>query len=384
MKNVPSIVIFGDFYPHISVSERLNNFNINNKVNWWFKEFLEETDLRIVNLESPLTESIQTPIKTGPALRGDVIGLDFLQKISCNMVTLANNHIMDYGKQGLFDTMRFLDDKEICKVGAGVNLKNSKQIKYVNIKDKKIAILNFAENEWSTSIKPDDPGASSLDPVSNFNDIQLAKSNSDTVLVITHGGHENYNLPSPRMKNIFRFFIDAGADAVVNHHPHCVSGYEIYKEKPIFYSVGNFIFENKSEKSQNWTIGMGVKLMFSDTEVKYDFQFFKQCKDEKSLLDQLTETELKDIEFRIYSWNKIISSDADLQDHFDKWVQTNKKQYLSYFEPHNFRLVRLLQRKNLLPSLWSSRKKEYMLNLVRCEAHRDVLISILENENSNT
>lgn len=175
MKNVPSVVIFDDFYPHLSVSERLNNFDINNKVNWWFKEYLEETDLRIVNLESPLTESIQTPIKTGPALRGDVVRLDFLQKIDCNMVTLANNHIMDYGKQGLLDTIRFLDDKEICKVGAGVNLKNSKQIKYVNIKDKKIAILNFAENEWSTSIKPNDPGASSLDLVSNFNDIQFAK-----------------------------------------------------------------------------------------------------------------------------------------------------------------------------------------------------------------
>ena len=104
--------------------------------------------------------------------------------------------------------------------------------------DVNIAVLNFAENEWSTA-SSDKPGANPINPISNFNSINITKESVDIVIVITHGGHEMYRLPSPRMKELYRFYIDAGADIVINHHTHCTSGYEKYNGKFIFYSIGN-------------------------------------------------------------------------------------------------------------------------------------------------
>ena len=81
-------------------------------------------------------------------------------------------------------------------------------------------------------------------PIQQFYKIQEAKENADYVLVIVHGGIEHYQLPTSRMIETYRFFIDAGADAVVNHHQHCYSGYERYKSKPIIYGLGNLLFDN--------------------------------------------------------------------------------------------------------------------------------------------
>ena len=78
-------------------------------------------------------------------------------------------------------------------------------------------------------------------------DIQIAKEDNDLVIVIVHGGREHYQLPTPKQRERFRFYADAGADFVVGHHTHCYSGYEIYKGKPIFYSLGNFIFDYKKK-----------------------------------------------------------------------------------------------------------------------------------------
>jgi poly-gamma-glutamate synthesis protein (capsule biosynthesis protein) len=71
--------------------------------------------------------------------------------------------------------------------------------------------------------------------------------NSNYTILIVHGGHETFEYPRPRMKKLYRYFIDVGVDVVIGHHTHCFSGHEIYKGKPIFYSLGNFVFD------QNWS-----------------------------------------------------------------------------------------------------------------------------------
>ena len=291
---------------------------------------------------------------------------------------------MDYGKKGLEDTLNYLNDYDIDYIGSGLNKNDSKKIKYFTKNGLKIAILNFAENEWSTSINDNDPGASSLNEISNFYDIQEAKTNADKIVVITHGGNEMYNLPSPRFKELLRFFVDAGADAIINHHTHCVSGYEIYKEKPIFYSLGNFIFENTDNINPIWNIGMGVKLIFSKNDIKFEIKYFKQCYNSNLLLQELTNEETRNIKLEMDKLNKIIISDDLLKMEFNKWVQMNIKQYNYYLEPHNINIISSLQNRNYFPSFWSSKKRKYLLNLIRCESHKEVLISILKNENSNT
>ena len=110
--------------------------------------------------------------------------------------------------------------------------------------------------------------------MSVFNQIQEAKSKADFIVVVAHGGHEHYNLPSPRMKKWYRFFVDAGASAVVTHHTHIISGYEVYKDAPIFYSLGNFLFDWEGERNKPWNKSMIIRLHFEKAKpVTFHMEF---------------------------------------------------------------------------------------------------------------
>src|SRR5690606_34911013 len=123
----------------------------------------------------------------------------------------------------------------------------------------KIAIINIAENEWASATDTS-AGANGMDLIDDVKSIQEAKSQSDFVLVIVHGGHEYYNLPSLRMQKQYRFYIDNGADLVVGHHSHCISGMETYKNKKIYYSLGNFLF-TKPSVFKGWYNGLILEVI---------------------------------------------------------------------------------------------------------------------------
>lgn len=128
-----------------------------------------------------------------------------------------------------------------------------------------MAVINCCEHEFSIA-NENSPGANPLNPIRQFYSITTARKKADFVLVVVHGGHELFQLPSLRMQETYQFFIDAGADAVVNHHQHCYSGYEIYKEKPIFYGIGNFGFDITPKRVYtSWNYGYLVELEFGIT-----------------------------------------------------------------------------------------------------------------------
>src|SRR4030042_2350299 len=204
----------------------------------------DHADFRIVNLETPITiKNKQNKIlKTGPHLcTTKATILPSLEKLRINLVTLANNHIMDYGRPGLLDTLTSLKGAEIATVGAGLNLRDAARPFILEKERLRIGILNFAENEWASATTRK-PGANPLDLIENHKQIHEAKKMSEFVIVIIHGGHEYCHFPSPKMTKLYRFYADSGASVIVGHHPHCISGYEVYKGVPIFYSLGNFIF----------------------------------------------------------------------------------------------------------------------------------------------
>jgi len=242
--------------------------------------------------------------------------------------------------------------------------------------------LNFTENEWSTT-HGSKAGANPIDPVLNFNLIRDAKTKANQVIVITHGGHELYNLPSVNMKNLFHFYIEAGADIVINHHTHCVSGFELYNNKPIFYSLGNFLFDNSGEKFSEWNIGAASDIEVNSESLSFSIHYFYQCHKEANVR-LLKDDKLKNQLEKIEELNGIILDDEKLELAFEKWKQIVEKNYLSLIEPHNFKNLLRLQNRGLFPTVWSKRKKEYLLNLIRCESHRELLIKILEDANSNS
>lgn len=182
---------------------------------------------------------------------------------------------MDYGVEGLISTLKYCDG-EISVVGAGLNKAESTKPFIFECKGRKYGIINVCENEWSTTERAD-PGCCPLDEITLWSIINDACHKVDSLIVIIHGGHEGYDLPSPRMVRLYRWCIDLGADAVIGHHTHCFSGYEIYKDKPIVYSLGNWLFD-RIEKDDKWNYGALAELDFNPNGVvKLALHPYEQC-----------------------------------------------------------------------------------------------------------
>lgn len=337
--------------------------------------FIKQSDVAITNLECPLTSYEGKSKKSGPNLKASEKAIEALKFAGFNMVTLANNHIMDYGESGLNSTVLKCKEAGIDYVGIGSNDRNARKPVYKTVDGVVVAFINFCENEWSTA-KENRSGANSLNPILNYYDITEAKQKADHVIVIVHGGHEEYSLPSPRMKMTYRFFVDAGASVVIGHHTHTFSGYEVYKNSPIFYSLGNFIFDWNGRTNSKWNRGFAVKLNFNAKNLFFELVPFIQG-DKHPGARLLNETENVMFTEEISTLNSQIDSDEVLNSKFKELLKSRKRNYLSILEPYRNKLFLSLYHRGILPSLLSRRKKKSILNLIRCESHRDLLINVL-------
>ena len=347
-----------------------------------FLDLVKSSDFSISNMEIPVTDHDIPISKTGPALKGNAGVTGFLKAVNFNLLTLATNHIYDLGKEGLNDTIENIKTAELDYVGAGLNLSDAKRTYYTKFNNGlKLAIVNFTENEWSVA-NHNRAGANPINPVENFYQIKEAKEQADKVIVISHGGSPLYPLPTPRMKKLFHFYIDAGADAVINHHTHCVSGFEEYKGKPIYYSLGNFLFDSQKIKDPNWFEGMAVELTLSKESISHKYHTFDQCKGEPVLKLHKGDSKKK-MDEKISRLNKILNDDEKLRQAFEEFTESKRHLYESYLEPHSNKYFHFLRKKGFFPYLLSKKKKRLLLNLTRCESHREVLHNILINENSN-
>lgn len=176
--------------------------------------------------------------------------VEILQKMGVDIVSLANNHALDYGPDALLDTFDTLDGADIDYVGAGINLDRAKAPIYYSIGDKTIAYVAASRVVFDMSWYASENGLGMIgtyDPSLILESIEEAEANSDFVVVFVHWGVERAKYPEDYQRNLATKYIDAGADAVVGCHPHVMQGIEFYKGKPIAYSLGNFWF-NKSTK----------------------------------------------------------------------------------------------------------------------------------------
>ena len=329
-----------------------------------------------------MTQHTRAIKKSGPAIKAKRIVAKRLSEMGINLVALANNHIMDFGPEGLKDTIGCLVDEDLAYVGAGICLEEAKKPYIITVDGKKLVVLNFCENEWSTT-QGAYMGANPIDEIANYYQIQKAKDSADYVLVIAHGGHEHYSLPSPRIKKLYRFYADAGATAVVAHHTHCSSGYEVYNGVPIMYSLGNFFFANSGKRNSHWNKGMLALLNFQPNSCSFKFVHFDQCNGD-SKVKIVTEDESSIRNREIDKLNLLIQDDFRFNKEYQFFLESNYKMYRSYLEPHSNRCLNFLQNRRILPSLWSKKKKIYLLNLVRCESHHDVILNLLKDEVSHS
>ena len=368
------ILIAGDFCPcdRVKSAFELGEFD---KVLGGVKPVVESADYSIVNFECPIVKGGETPIsKVGPNLYCSERGLKAVKYAGFDCVTLANNHFYDYGDEGVKNTLAYCEKYAIDYVGGGNDIDEASKVLYKKTKGQTLAVVNCCENEFSIATKTT-AGSNPLNPIQQYYAIKEARKFADRVLVIVHGGHEHFQLPSLRMVETYRFFIDAGADAVVNHHQHCYSGYELYQGKPIFYGLGNFCFDSPRHHSGIWTEGYVVMVDF-DNDMP-DFQLFpyKQCTDNPNI-ELLSQDAFND---KLNELNSIITDSSALQMAIDRYYQTCVNQYANLFEPIYNRYYFAAKLRGWLPSLISKNRKRFAENYIVCESHRDKMLFWLKN-----
>ena len=177
-----------------------------------------------------------------------------LSLLSADIVSVANNHVYDYGETALLDTLDTLETYKIPYVGAGRNLDEAREIVYFQAGDMKIAYVSATQVERSYvyTREATDTRAGVLrtyDPAVFLDVIRRAKENSDFVVVYVHWGTEGVSRFEADQQRLGHQYIDAGADLVIGDHPHCLQGVEYYKGVPIFYSLGNFWFNSKTRET---------------------------------------------------------------------------------------------------------------------------------------
>jgi len=369
------ILITGDFYGG-NRADRLIRDGLYLAIFNDFLPLIQESDISVTNLESALTDFAIPCFKTGPAIKASPKTIEALKFAGFNLLTLANNHIMDYGVKGLYDTMELCKKNNIDFCGVGKDLQDAKQVFYKKVRNTKLAFINIAENEFSTTTG-EEPGANPLNSITNFYSIQEAKRNADYVFVIVHGGHEKYNLPSPRMKQTYRFFIDSGANAVIGHHTHCYSGYELYNGGYIFYSLGNFLFDHASYRNSQWNFGYAVRFIVTPKQLNYDIIPYEQSNYEHGIR-VLDEAKKDSFLTSLANLNKVISDDKLLSEEFSLFVQKSSLWYNGFLEPYSSTFLHFLRRRGYIPSFLGKKKRLLLWNLIRCESHREVILKILE------
>ncbi|MFO7888760.1 MAG: CapA family protein [bacterium] len=367
------ILVAGDFCPEFRPQE----LQIQNLPELVFNNFLEElkdNDLNVIDLECPLMESGKPIRKSGPNIFALPINIELLKFGRIGLVAMANNHIGDYGAEGIIDTMNLCHKNGIATVGVGRNISEARQPYIANLKGRRVAFINITENEWSNT-HGEMPGANPLDLIDNQKDIKQARREADHVIVVFHGGNEFYELPSPRIKKVLHYFADSGATAIISHHTHVSSGYEVYNNVPIFYSTGNFCYDSIDAPLPHWHYGYAVKLILSS---KVDFEIipFEQNLT-KPGIHLLQGDRKKQFFGRLDGLNSIINNDQLLASRFEEFCAENAYRYDLLFEPYRNRILAYLRKRRLLPSLMSKRKKRLFLNIIRCESHRDMLLEYL-------
>lgn len=358
------IIVAGDFCPF--------KFPLSDKANFdSVSSIVKNADYSIVNLECPIRINVNgAPIKKiGPSLYGTRESLSLLKHIGFQCVTLANNHFKDYGEEGCLDTIQVLKEHNVDYVGAGANLQVASEILYKEFGGHKIAIINCCEHEFSIATEMS-AGSNPMHPISIYYSIIEAKKNADFVFVITHGGVEMYNLPTPRMQSLYRYFIDVGADLVINHHQHCFSGFEDYKGKRIYYGLGNFYFPAISKDSLLWQSGYLVKISIDEGKLRYEEIPYHQSYENGVCVDDTTciTKEIKELN-RTISDEKLMGSSYEALTKCDKYGIIN---------PYNNRLLRGLARRGLLPSMVSKQSLLELYAKINCESHNDRFLKYLE------
>lgn len=346
------------------------------------QDTVSQADVAFLNLETPLCNPHSKISKSGPALRASPDCIEPVRSAGFNIVGLANNHIMDYGEEGLTSTLETCEAAGLSHVGAGKNLADAETPTVIDVRGKKIAIVAVAEREFSIAENAL-PGAAPLDVISNLQQIEKAKQLGDLVVMTIHGGNEYFSYPRPGLRRQCKFYIQHGVDVIVCHHPHIAGPYEVIDDRPIFYSMGNLIFDHASPAPEGWEEGYLVKLsvdISTDQIEKIAFEIipYHQSVSARGIA-KLHGPPKDNFLNRIDHLNSTLADETSWLQEWNKFTESRARGLIfSNYLPIIPKGLALIARfipltKWILPH----RSVQKRLNMVRCQSHLEVLTNLL-------
>ena len=233
-------------------------------------EYLHDTDYTVVNVEGCLFKGQGSAAK--PLVHANPPEcVDFLKKLNGNIWNIANNHIMDCGREGLESTLRIAEENGVETVGVGLDIEGAAKPVIIPNDGADIGILSVTQEETPAATE-DTEGVIQWNDMEKIGEmIAQVKKTCRWCVMIVHAGPEFSQLMPPTIRDIYKGYLDLGADVVIGHHPHVMQNYELVGDKVIFYSLGNFVFDTDYQRLQKYTqYGVFVKLCFDKDSFTWD------------------------------------------------------------------------------------------------------------------
>lgn len=361
------ISIFGDFVcqnpEHTKVGESL-------------KDLLSDSDFNVINFEAPVKKKDAVPIhKSGPNIYQPAASIKWLENNHFNIISLANNHLLDFGTATAELTKHSFNNVYTFGLGEINDAYKALVIQRQNIK---IGLIALTHHEFSC-VEDYGYGCAWMGSPKVIQEIIKCRAEVDYLIIYNHGGLEYFDQPLPQYRDLYKSWIDFGTDAVLASHPHVPQGWEIYKNKPIFYSLGNFLFEmNNAFYPPRWNNSLGVRLEIKDNKLSFKvipILYNPEARivdvDTSSSSDEIL-NKLNDILNSPEKYDKAIKDKmSQLIKLYDGMLIAGKYSKIGFNIPYLKAIAKYILR-------WPQDSIHH-LNLYRCETHRWVMEYLLSN-----
>lgn len=372
------IIIGADFVPTQSNYDLFINGDSQQLVGENLLNLFQQADYRVFNLEVPLTNDKNPILKQGPNLIAPEACVMGYKALGVDLLTLANNHILDQGVEGLFRTIELLTDSGISWVGAGKNVSEAAAPFFFELHGKRIGVYACAEHEFSIATSSV-PGANPFDPLEATDHISHIKKDCDFLIVLYHGGKELYPYPSPQLQKRCRKLVEKGADIVICQHSHCIGSKEEYLKGTIIYGQGNFLFDNSN--NELWKTGLLIKI-----DEDFSIAYIPIVK--KGNVVRLAEKEEKEkILYAFFQRSEAIRQENFVEEEYNRLADKVFDNYLLCFsgkESFLFRAVNRLTngrlRKWMMGRRYGISQRIRIQNYIACEAHNELFLRGLKND----
>lgn len=292
----------GDVFFSNNVRKAYDSDGIDGVLESTYTKMFESSDLCMANLECSITDNDENPADKTYTFNLPTKYVDGLKQTRIDLFTLANNHILDYGMDELNHTIKVLDENDIYHIGAADNLYDAKKVFIKEIDGKRYAFFAASavlpKDSWKANF---DHGGicNGYDVKSVIDEIKFIRPYFDKIIVYMHWGKELENESNDLQRRHARHIVDAGADLIIGTHSHTVQEIEYYKNVPIVYSLGNFIYGGQmrdmivAEATFDYSKDKNGEVRLRIYPGVSNFQKTKRYYDEATVLTKLTDLQLK-------------------------------------------------------------------------------------------